>query len=343
MNGKIESMYPPREDLRNCLKVEGISLDLLSKIDLNYADPEMKFKPVGKTMFMYTPIGYAPTDTVAAFDLDWTLASSEKSLFPKDPEDISLLPGRHAILDHLVKTGYTLVVFTNQFAKSASEKEKKIERCRNFIRRLRLPVHVFIATDKDKFRKPEIGMFTEFAKIKKPKKVIFVGDAMGRPQDFEESDLKFAQAIGATSYTPEEVFPPSPIPIFSPMGEMVIFVGPPGCGKSTFYSNHLKTHVHVNQDTLGSKAKVQKMIKDTMKTKKSMVIDSTNPDRSDLYEMARSNFYDVTVIYFRRNGHAYNKLRGEKKVPDIAYHMFYKKLIVPTKTNVPGRFFELWY
>lgn len=32
--------------------------------------------------------------------------------------------------------------------------------------------------------------------------------------------------------------------------EVIIFVGPPGAGKSTFWQNHLKTYIRVNNDTL---------------------------------------------------------------------------------------------
>ena len=34
----------------------------------------------------------------------------------------------------------------------------------------------------------------------------YVGDAAGRKKDFSDSDLKFAENIGITFYTPEEYF-----------------------------------------------------------------------------------------------------------------------------------------
>lgn len=117
---------------------------------------------------------------------------------------------------------------------------------------------------------------------------IFVGDAGGRtallrggttiPKDFSCSDRNFAHNVGIRYQAPEEFFlreepraftrdfnlakypftegdPREAEPAFEKINEkdIVIFCGPPGAGKSSFYWNHLKPlgYERVNQDILG--------------------------------------------------------------------------------------------
>lgn len=116
----------------------------------------------------------------------------------------------------------------------------------------------------------------------------YVGDAGGRiaelkdgdgtfgaTKDFSCSDRNFAHNVGVKFLTPEEYFLglqprefrrdfdlahfpfPEATEKASPFEkkakqELVVFCGPPGAGKSTFYHNHLKPleYERVNQDTL---------------------------------------------------------------------------------------------
>ena len=106
------------------------------------------------------------------------------------------------------------------------------------------------------------------------KKSFYCGDAAGRKKnklvnrkknDFSNSDYLFALNLGIEFYTPERLFfgvkerlpgpkfNPKVIPkkgpvfvggkmddkIASDTKEMIIFVGSPGSGKSTFWKNHL--------------------------------------------------------------------------------------------------------
>lgn len=63
--------------------------------------------------------------------------------------------------------------------------------------------------------------------------------------------------------------------------EMVLMVGAPGSGKSTFCVNHLPKYVRVNRDTLKTKEKCYKVADEALGQGKSVVIDNTNPKKED--------------------------------------------------------------
>jgi bifunctional polynucleotide phosphatase/kinase len=291
-----------------------------------------------ETVFYYEPTDYKKSESIAAFDLDWTLTYNEKHLYPKEVDDIYIFPNRKQVLEKLIEDGYNIVIFTNQFAKTKKEKQKKVERITTFIEKLNLPVCVYISTEKDNYRKPNIGMWNLFKKEREIKNVIFVGDALDRPQDFSDSDKIFGEKINAEIKAPEDFFGNSEIPSFKDDKELIVFVGMPGSGKSTFYHTNLKEHIHIEQDKIGSRPKLLKELDKSLTTGKSIVIDSTNPiqeNRLEYYEKAKKHNYNIKVIYFLVNGTGFNKLR-EKPVPDIVYHIYFKKLEPPTIENTPG-------
>ncbi len=277
---------------------------------------------------------------IASFDLDWTLTYNEKHLFPKEEDDIYIFPNRKPILEKLIKDGYSIVIFTNQFAKSKKEKLKKVERISNFVQKLDLPISVYISTEKDNYRKPDIGMWNLFKKHNEIdiRKTIYIGDAIGRPQDFSDSDKLFGEAINAEITSPEDFFGHANKHVFNKEKELVVCVGMPGSGKSSYYKEHLKDHLHIEQDKIGTKVKVLKEIDKALLTGKSIYIDSTNPSqegRCEYYEKANKHGYNIKVLYFLVNGTGFNKLR-DKSVPDIVYHIYFKKLEPPTLENTPG-------
>uniref|UniRef100_A0A8D1QM03 Bifunctional polynucleotide phosphatase/kinase n=1 Tax=Sus scrofa TaxID=9823 RepID=A0A8D1QM03_PIG len=68
--------------------------------------------------------------------------------------------------------------------------------------------------------------------------------------------------------------------LLSPDPEVVVAVGFPGAGKSTFLREHLVSagYVHVNRDTLGSWQRCVTTCEAALKQRKRVVIDNTNPD-----------------------------------------------------------------
>nr|XP_021489533.1 bifunctional polynucleotide phosphatase/kinase isoform X1 [Meriones unguiculatus]XP_021489569.1 bifunctional polynucleotide phosphatase/kinase isoform X1 [Meriones unguiculatus] len=188
------------------------------------------------------------------------------------------------------------------------------------LEKLGVPFQVLVATHAGLNRKPVSGMWDhlqEQANEDVPISIedsVFVGDAAGRPaswapgrkkKDFSCADRLFALNVGLPFATPEEFFLKWPaahfeLPAFdprtissagplylpessfllSPNPEVVVAVGFPGAGKSTFIQEHLVSagYVHVNRDTLGSWQRCVSSCQAALRQRKQVVIDNTNPD-----------------------------------------------------------------
>jgi bifunctional polynucleotide phosphatase/kinase len=269
------------------------------------------------------------------FDLDWTLTHQEQSMIPSQVNDIHIMPGRLEKLKFLHEKGWSFIVFTNQKSKGAKDLQNKLNRVGNFIKQFPYDIAVFMATADDGYRKPLTDMYA-LATSLLPDMFLkyYVGDAAGRPQDFSDSDKIFAKTSCLQFRTPEQVFKMK-IPELPSNGKyLVMLVGMPGSGKSTFYHNYLEplNYVHINQDTLGTKAKMIKTIKEAVSEEKLICVDNTNGDpekRKEIYKLVDES-YNVIVIYIVRDGIGWNKLR-KSPVPNIAYHVFFKNFKRPIK------------
>lgn len=301
-----------------------------------------------KSVFIYISDGITSDGKVAAFDMDWTLTRTSRSLWPKDPSDLVLLPNRLEILNSLRDEGYTIVIFTNQKSSNDNKVRFNLTRVHNFVKMVG-PVIALMSTADDKYRKPQTGMWENLNTIipnLNNKLSFYCGDAAGRQGEFSDSDKMFAQNIGINFRYIEEVFPDVDISQMNitQSKSMVLFIGMPGSGKTTYYNTHFKdTHVHINQDLLGSKPKCLKMSRDKIKCGDNVVIDCTNPGQSrrdEFYDIAKRNNYNITTIYFEKDGRGWNKLRI-KPVPSIGYSMYYKYLVEPTENNTSGVLYRL--
>jgi bifunctional polynucleotide phosphatase/kinase len=101
--------------------------------------------------------------------------------------------------------------------------------------------------------------------------------------------LVFANSSNGPHFTPSN----SPL-ISTKQPELLLLVGPPASGKSTFAQKYLvpKGYVHVNQDTLKTKEKCLAAVREALKQGKSVVVDNTNPDpkvRSEYLSAAKSH------------------------------------------------------
>ncbi|KAI2602338.1 PNK3P-domain-containing protein [Hypoxylon sp. NC1633] len=198
--------------------------------------------------------------------------------------------------------------------------------------------------------------------------------ALAAAKDFSCSDRNFAHNVGISYKTPEEFFLGKPPREFSrdfdlnsyPYPEkgtdeddngeflykktnkqdVVLFCGPPGAGKSTFYWRHLRPlgYERVNQDTLKSRAKCFKVAADLLDRSNSVVIDNTNPDaggRKEWIEFAQKHDVPIRCIWFKVSKalcehndvvRALNKpLNPEDRMalPALAFNGFFSRFMEP--------------
>ncbi|GAB0095715.1 Polynucleotide kinase 3 phosphatase [Sergentomyia squamirostris] len=242
------------------------------------------------------------------------------NVFPKNLDDWQLayaeVPGK---LKKYHADGYKVVFFTNQAAISTKRLQiedfrGKVQR---IIAKLNIPVQVFISTGKGIYRKPMVGMwrtleeqFNDSVKIDMTKS-FFVGDAAGRPQsqstkkDHSSADRLMALNLNLPFFTPEEHFlgkrisswirpefdpkaPATPKSLLEPSGaklcgdkqEMIVMVGSPGSGKSSFVRNNYSGQKYevVSRDRLGTWQKCASAAATALQNGKSVIVDNTNPD-----------------------------------------------------------------
>lgn len=123
--------------------------------------------------------------------------------------------------------------------------------------------------------------------------------------------------------------------------DLVVFVGLPGSGKTTYYlANFASTHVHVSKDLMkgAAAARQEKQIDSALREGKSVVVDNTNPTvvvRQPLIALGRRHGARLIAYYFEieaKEAAARNRKReGKARVPDVAIYATKSKLKPPTK------------
>ncbi|KAI8987800.1 polynucleotide kinase 3 phosphatase-domain-containing protein [Mycotypha africana] len=209
----------------------------------------------------------------------------------------------------------------------------------------------------------------------------YVGDAAGRgdgwklkrKKDHSCSDRKFADNVQIKFYTPEEYFlkeapakftwggfnakehlalalpqysaEDTPLVPVDARQELVVCVGYPASGKSSFVKRYLvpKGYIYVNQDSLKSREKCVTACQVAISGKKSVVVDNTNPDRATravYIKLAQNAGVPVRCFYFGDNedlalhNNFYRAIHRPDEKRDvlstIAFRTFKSKLQEPT-------------
>lgn len=133
--------------------------------------------------------------------------------------------------------------------------------------------------------------------------------------------------------------------------EIILFVGSPGAGKSTFYWRHLKPlgYERVNQDILKSKPKCFAAAKEWLGAGKSVAIDNTNADsttRKAWITLANEQKVPIRCVYFtsheelcmhnaavRAFGGDKVNPEGRAMLPGIAFRGFKGKFEAPVESE----------
>lgn len=220
-------------------------------------------------------------------------------------------------------------------------------------------------------------------KLQFSKKSFFCGDAAGRTKpsilkrkinpknkkgDFSDSDRKFALNVGLKFMTPEEFylgkddnatfklsgFDPNEylnsinkqkkIKFVPRKKEMIMMIGPPASGKSSFVKKYILDHgyEYINQDTCKTKSKCLKLATDFVGRGVSFVVDNTNIDvktRFDYLYLAKKAGYkhiraiiiDTPLYIAEHMSNVRHLYSGGhiKKIPKIVYFSWRKYYIEP--------------
>uniref|UniRef100_A0AAR2LUE8 PNK FHA domain-containing protein n=1 Tax=Pygocentrus nattereri TaxID=42514 RepID=A0AAR2LUE8_PYGNA len=314
------------------------------------------WQQVGNLM-LYNAAGVTGSSKIAGFDIDGCIITTKSGkVFPTSPDDWRILfPEIQPKLASLLKKGFKVVFFTNQMGIARGKLRPEVfkSKVEDIIETLKLPVQVFVATGPGIYRKPVMGMWEHLSEKKK---------------DFSCSDRLFALNIGLQFYTPEEFFlgwkaAPYNMPSFDPVNsktllydppdalltstsqEVIVAVGFPGAGKSTFFHAHVipKGYVYVNRDTLGSWQNCVSACERALKEGRSVAVDNTNPDLE-----SRKRYVDVSqkagvpcrcfnfTASLEQSKHN-NRFRemvpsAMKHVPvnDMVFHSYKKKFVNPS-------------
>lgn len=122
------------------------------------------------------------------------------------------------------------------------------------------------------------------------------------------------------------------------MAEIIVLIGIPGSGKSTFYDSHLgNSHERVSLDIVRTRKCEDKLLNKLFQRRAKIVIDNTNPSvliRRKYIELAKRNRYKIYGYQFEskpddcklRN----SRRNGRKRVPDVAIDVIHSNLQDPT-------------
>ena len=278
------------------------------------------------------------SDKVAGFDLDHTLIKPLKTIHPKNKDDWMYCFENVLIkLNNLHKENYNIIIFSNQSSLDKPVKKDLIlNRIQNFLDKTNIPINIVISKKNDKYRKPNTGMWDELFILGITdidyKNSFFVGDAAGRiydskkKNDFAASDRYFAENIGIQFYTPEMYFigketekyhylqpglnqlkTLKPVDCFNSnikleysLPELVIMVGYPGSGKSTFVKKYFGHYKLISQDLLKTSKMCVVKCDEYLSKKDSVIIDNTNvtyAKRKLFIDIAKKYNVHVRCIY----------------------------------------------
>jgi bifunctional polynucleotide phosphatase/kinase len=276
-------------------------------------------------------------------DYDWTIVkpklntAGNQSIFPKDISDwIWLRPSVPSIIKNYYDKGYAIYIVTNQ------SKKWKIDQIIEVMTLLKIPLTILIALEKEDY-KPSLRIVKEaikekqFEKINKEKSLM-CGDALGRKNDHSDSDKIFAEKMGIKVLPPEDIFPEDikklDIVLEIDFQEIIIMVGAPGSGKTTYAIKNFPNYSIIHGDIYKTSKKMLQIAKKEIDNKKSIIIDalnSTMEKRKEYIDLAKELNIKIRCIYMNTilSEAMIRNSKRDKPVPKIVYNVYNKKFELP--------------
>lgn len=296
----------------------------------------------------------------ALFDLDWTLirptTTNQRFTLSGGPlsfgtDDWAIIPGRVERLRDFVRENYTLGIITNQkyTGRRLQNAKQRVQRATDLLSiELGVPVYTMISSDATSmantndpnsyYRKPGTGWGYHLGFLPGS---LYVGDAVqdhSRPDrgwGYSDSDRQFALNVGLPFYSPEEVFPQLPFPdgLFEIPKLVLVLVGPPGSGKSTFGQTLAQQgFMHIESDTYKSNWNhIQRAFREALRNNNKVVLDASNPNRQrrlEIIRIAREYQAPVAIVLFLNQG-KWSEAPGRSPVPKIAYNRYWSRFEEP--------------
>ncbi len=304
---------------------------------------------------------------IAFFDLDFTLIRPKNGKkFPSDQEtDWELLyPNIQNVFNNYINNDYCIIIISNQKKLGDKDLNGWVKKIEGIIKILQVPLKVYASIEDNIYRKPNMGFFNFLKSKINLDESFFCGDALGRAGDYSDTDLKFALNCGLKIFSPENIFLNDNNQInnlidsieyfdfnnfdnkvnkltFKEDKDLIIMVGYPGSGKSTFINKKLikEDYNLISLDILKTKSKLLKELEKLLIQEKRIVIDNTSPDKESrkiFIDLAKKYQYNVRCFLMKTtaNHSLHNNMyrfihKNSNKVPIIVYRTFSKKFEKP--------------
>ena len=308
----------------------------------------------------------------ALFDLDWTLIRPTTSPlrptlsggpFSLYEDDWTLIPQRIGRLLYFVREGYKVGIVTNQKYKGMrlTRAKNRLQRIYDLFKQYIPDIVIMAATDETTMASPQGRLQAQdpSSTYRKPGRgwgyhlrflpgSLYVGDAVQDPTKPERSwghsddDRQFAQNLGLPFVYPEDVFPQLPLPaeLFEIPKIVLILVGPPGSGKSTFARSH-SDFIHLESDAYRSNwPQMKRALEQNLAQGNKIIVDATNPTRErrrEIIQLSAQYGAPVGTILFLNSGKwAHRDGRGR---PKQAYNMYWSRFEEP----IPEEGAQIYY
>ena len=311
---------------------------------------------------------------IASFDLDNTIIKTKSGkVFPEDQETDWIFNYRNVKdkLRDLYNENFCIIIITNQ--KKLKDMKGWCLKIKKIIEELDIPIKVYASLEDDIYRKPNIGFWNFIKTNTNMDDSFYCGDAIGRDSDFSDTDYKFALNCNLNFKAPETLFLNKVIKFDSNFNyfdfsnfqkkqnnikldinkDMIIMIGYPGSGKSTFVNKILLKNNYnvISLDELKTKAKTIKLCKEYLSKNLNIVIDNTNPSkvaRKIYIDLAKEFKYNIRccIMTTTENHSQHNNMyrylyQNKKKVPTIVYRNYNKLFEYPDKNEGISEIIEI--